>query len=89
MTGPLRTDRLVLQRWRPDDLEPFAALNADPQVMEHFPSTLDRATSDALAAAADAASVLSRRRHQTASPPLTTPRTRGARPLSDPRSRLS
>lgn len=54
MTVPLRTDRLVLRRWRPADLAPFAALNADPEVMEHFPSTLDRAASDALAAAADA-----------------------------------
>jgi ribosomal-protein-alanine N-acetyltransferase len=32
----LRTDRLVLRRWRPEDLDPFAALNADPEVMEHF-----------------------------------------------------
>jgi ribosomal-protein-alanine N-acetyltransferase len=55
VTGPLRTDRLVLRRWRPADLEPFAALNADPEVMEHFLSTLDRSASDALAAAADAA----------------------------------
>ncbi|MGH9646121.1 MAG: GNAT family N-acetyltransferase [Bryobacteraceae bacterium] len=31
-----------LRRWRPEDLEPFAALNADPEVMEHFPSTLSR-----------------------------------------------
>jgi len=33
---------LRLRRWRPEDLEPFAALNADPEVMEHFPSTLSR-----------------------------------------------
>jgi hypothetical protein len=26
----LRTERLVLRRWRDDDREPFAALNADP-----------------------------------------------------------
>ena len=31
-----------LRRWRPEDVEPFAALNADPEVMEHFPSTLSR-----------------------------------------------
>ena len=55
VTGQLSTERLVLRRWRADDLEPFAALNADPKVMEHFPSTLDRPASDALAAAADAA----------------------------------
>ena len=28
----LTTPRLVLRQWRPEDLEPFAALNADPAV---------------------------------------------------------
>ena len=28
-----------MRRWEPRDLEPLAALNADPEVMEHFPST--------------------------------------------------
>jgi ribosomal-protein-alanine N-acetyltransferase len=42
----LRTERLVLRRWRDRDRDPFAALNADPVVMEHFPSTLTRAQSD-------------------------------------------
>src|SRR3954449_4543687 len=46
----LRSERLVLRGWREDDLEPFAALNADPRVMEHFPATLTREESDALAA---------------------------------------
>ena len=45
----LRTARLVLRGWRPDDLAPFAALNADPEVMEHLPGVLDRERSDALA----------------------------------------
>jgi ribosomal-protein-alanine N-acetyltransferase len=36
----LRTDRLILRRWRDSDLAPFAALNADPEVMEHFPAPL-------------------------------------------------
>ena len=36
----LRTDRHVLRRWREADLEPFAAINADPDVMRHFPSAL-------------------------------------------------
>ena len=44
----LRTDRLLMRRWRPEDRAPFAALNADPRVMEHFPSTLTTAESDAL-----------------------------------------
>jgi RimJ/RimL family protein N-acetyltransferase len=45
----LRTDRLVLRPWRDGDLAPFAALNADPRVREHFPSCLTRAQSDASA----------------------------------------
>lgn len=44
----LATDRLVLRRWRADDLEPFAAVNADPVVMEHFPAPLTRQQSDAV-----------------------------------------
>ena len=43
----LQTDRLLLRPWREDDLEPFAAMNADPAVMEHFLKPLDRAESDA------------------------------------------
>ena len=43
----LPTDRLLLRRWRPEDRAPFAALNADPEVMEHFPARLTRAESDA------------------------------------------
>lgn len=51
----LRTERLLLRRWREADLEPFAAMNADPEVMEHFSSgPLDRAASDRLARYADA-----------------------------------
>ncbi|HNH16653.1 GNAT family N-acetyltransferase [Zoogloea sp.] len=49
-TAPgLLTPRLHLRPWRAEDLSPFAALNADPEVMRHFPATLERATSDALA----------------------------------------
>lgn len=48
-SGPtLRTDRLVLRRWRPDDRVPFARLNADPEVMRHFVKPLSRDESDAL-----------------------------------------
>ena len=42
----LRTERLLLRPWRDADRAPFAALNADPVVMEHFPSTLSRGESD-------------------------------------------
>lgn len=52
VTGPageVRTARLLLRQWRDSDLESFAALNADPEVMRHFPAVLDRAESDALA----------------------------------------
>ena len=48
MGAELETARLLLRRWRPADREPFAALNADPEVMEHYPATLGRAESDAL-----------------------------------------
>lgn len=49
VTRELRSDRLLLRRWRPADREPFAALNADPRVMEYFPGVLTRLESDALA----------------------------------------
>lgn len=44
-----RTHRLLLRPWTLEDREAFAQLNADPVVMEHFPSVLDRDASDALA----------------------------------------
>jgi RimJ/RimL family protein N-acetyltransferase len=44
----LRTERLLLRRWRPGDLPSFAALNADPDVMEHLPARLSSAESAAL-----------------------------------------
>jgi ribosomal-protein-alanine N-acetyltransferase len=46
--GPeLRTERLTLRRWRASDRAPFAAMNADPAVMEFFPAPLTPAESDA------------------------------------------
>lgn len=36
----ITTERLVLRQWEDDDLLPFAALCADPEVMEHFPAPL-------------------------------------------------
>lgn len=50
----IETDRLILRNWRPSDLDPWAALNADTEVMEHFPATLDRIESDAMAAVHEA-----------------------------------
>ena len=44
----VRTERLLLREWQPADLEPFAAMNADPSVMEHFVSPLSREESDRL-----------------------------------------
>jgi RimJ/RimL family protein N-acetyltransferase len=38
---------VLLRQWRDDDREPFAALNADPEVMRYFPSTMSREQSDA------------------------------------------
>jgi len=46
-SSELRTTRLILRRWRPEDRDPSAALNADPAVMEYFPTLLSRAESDA------------------------------------------
>ncbi|HEX5149364.1 MAG TPA: GNAT family N-acetyltransferase [Candidatus Limnocylindrales bacterium] len=44
----LETARLLLREWRAGDREPFAAMNADPLVMEHFPGRLTTSESDAL-----------------------------------------
>jgi RimJ/RimL family protein N-acetyltransferase len=48
MTLPreIRTERLRLRRWIPADRGPFAALNADPKVMEFLPAALSREDSD-------------------------------------------
>lgn len=43
----LRSTRLLLRRWSLDDRPIFAAMNADPVVMEFYPSTLTRSESDA------------------------------------------
>ena len=49
--GPtLRTPRLVLRRWRAEDLAPFAELNADPDVLAHMQKTMSREESDELLA---------------------------------------
>jgi ribosomal-protein-alanine N-acetyltransferase len=48
MTAEIHTERLLLRRWSEEDREPFAAMNADPRVMEYFPALLTREESDAL-----------------------------------------
>jgi RimJ/RimL family protein N-acetyltransferase/MOSC domain-containing protein YiiM len=45
----LETERLVLREWSPAARDALAALNADPVVMEFFPSVQSRAESEALA----------------------------------------
>ncbi len=45
----LLTPRLMLRQWREADLEPFGALNADPEVMRYLPAPLTRQESDGLA----------------------------------------
>ena len=37
----IATERLLLRRWKPEDFAPFCAMNADEEVMRHFPSTLN------------------------------------------------
>jgi RimJ/RimL family protein N-acetyltransferase len=44
----LGTERLVLRHWRAGDREPFAALNADPEVAEYLGGPLSREQSDVL-----------------------------------------
>jgi RimJ/RimL family protein N-acetyltransferase len=48
----LATARLKLRHWSPADLAPFAAMNADPEVMQFMPAPLSRQASDAFAARA-------------------------------------
>jgi RimJ/RimL family protein N-acetyltransferase len=43
----IETPRLTLREWRESDREPFAAVNADPAVMEFFEAPQSRTTSDA------------------------------------------
>lgn len=51
MTGApmLRTERLLLRDWTDADMVPFAAINADPRVMEFLGPIMGRTASDELA----------------------------------------
>lgn len=44
----IETDRLILRRWRETDRAPFAAINRDLVVMEHFPAVLSEEESNRL-----------------------------------------
>lgn len=46
----LTTSRLLLRTWREDDLAPYAAMNADPEVVEYLGGPLTREDSDEIAA---------------------------------------
>src|SRR5881628_2413640 len=48
MVTELRTERLLLRRWRRSDLAPYAAINADPEVTDWPAGPLTRAESDAM-----------------------------------------
>ncbi|MCE9650212.1 MAG: GNAT family N-acetyltransferase [Parvibaculum sp.] len=43
----LKTERLILRPWRADDFDAFAAMSADPEVMEFLMAPVDRTASDA------------------------------------------
>lgn len=45
-----RSERLLLRAWRDSDLPALAALNADAEVMRHFPAPLDAAQSEQMLA---------------------------------------
>src|SRR4051812_37047407 len=39
-------EQITLRQWRDSDLEPYAAMNSDPEVMRYFPSPLSREQSE-------------------------------------------
>jgi RimJ/RimL family protein N-acetyltransferase len=43
----LKTERLILRQWSRSDLDNFAKINADPEVMKYYPKLLSRQESDA------------------------------------------
>ncbi|MBA3324547.1 MAG: GNAT family N-acetyltransferase [Rhodobacteraceae bacterium] len=50
MRSVIETGRLILRPWRAADIGAFAAMNADAEVMAHFPKRLTRADSAAMMA---------------------------------------
>jgi RimJ/RimL family protein N-acetyltransferase len=58
--GVISTERLLLRPWRPDDVGPYAAIVADPEVMRHMGSgPMDRAAASAQVARFAAGTALS------------------------------
>ena len=50
MSGPsITTGRLLLRRWRASDVEAFAAMNSDPEVMRYIGSGTTRTSEQAMA----------------------------------------
>lgn len=45
-TKAIETERLLLRQWKASDRQPFIELNADPEVMEYFPSPISESESD-------------------------------------------
>lgn len=46
----IETARLILRNWRASDLEPWVAMNADPEVMRYFPAVQTREESEGMMA---------------------------------------
>ncbi|WP_367898076.1 GNAT family N-acetyltransferase [Leptospira sp. WS58.C1] len=44
----LETSRLLLRKWRKEDLEPFSRMNSHPSVMKFFPKLLDKSETEKL-----------------------------------------
>lgn len=42
----IKTPRLLLRPWRKDDLDPYARMCADPEIMRYLPDTLTREQSE-------------------------------------------
>jgi RimJ/RimL family protein N-acetyltransferase len=43
----VKMEQISLRQWRDSDLDPYSAMNADPEVMRYFPSTWNREQSEA------------------------------------------
>lgn len=53
MAMELRTERLLLRRWRESDRDAFALMNADPEVMRYYTAPYNRTESDAFVDSAE------------------------------------